>query len=263
MTVTILYPAVFGELSSPWSEEYFIAKKTGFSVATFEEDSFKIKSDISGHIIIYRGWMISFDDYKKLTDAVNKKNGSMLIPLSQYRKANSFSNWYSVLNRYSMESYFIRDFSKLEPLFLEHKQFFVKDDLKSLGSKKSIANTAEEAINIYEKIKSNRDFEIENNGICLRKVVSLENEERFFVLNGEILCEKEDNQERRKFVKQVAEKLSSKLNLAFLTVDVASSEGKNILVEVGGFQVSDIAKNGDVSLVEDFYVNLKHKLSLF
>ena len=146
-------------------------------------------------------------------------------------------------------------------LFSQTPCAYVKDDLKSLGGKKSIAGTAIEAIEIYEKIQKNRDFEIENNGVCLREVIEIHDEERFFALNGKILGTHNDK-DRLDLANQIADKLLKKLGLTFVSIDIGRTNFKNILVEVGGFQVSDISKEGDTDKIRECYELLKEKLRL-
>jgi len=255
--LTIIYPSIFNELTSPWDTEYNIAKELGINVCLFDEETLNIlKCDLTDQVIIYRGWMISIQDYIKLSENIKKKGGVMFIPSEQYKKANTFSNWYNLLNRYTMKSYFIKDFSKLDDYFNDGKEWFVKDDLKSLGGKKSIAKNSKQAIEIYNQIQENRDFKIENNGICLREVIDIYDEERFFALNGEILGIHLDK-DRLKLANQIAKKIFEKLNLVFISIDIGRSELKNILVEVGDFQISDINKEGDVKKIKECYSILK------
>ena len=187
----ILFTSVFGEVQSPWDQEYKLAKENGFRVSLVDEIDFKIKDDLSSCLVIYRGWMISFEQYSLLSDNISKKGGTPFISKDLFRKTNSFSTWYYRLPSYTMKSFFIKDDDKMidsvYKLFEENNSFFVKDNLKSLGDGKSIANSAEEALLIYSEIQTNRDFKIENNGLCLREVVVLDSEERFFVINGKIL----------------------------------------------------------------------------
>ena len=259
--LTILYPSLFGEMSSPWLEEHKIAKEASINVSLFDEDTLKIKENLDNQVIIYRGWMISISDYKKLSDSVNTNGGVMFISVEQYRKNNTFSNWYNLLSRYTMKSHFITDFFNLHEYFNDGQEWFVKDDLKSLGGKKSIASTPTEAIEIYDKIQDNRDFIIENNGICLREVIDIHDEERFFALNGEILGDHEDK-DRLDLANQIAEKLFRKLGLTFVSIDIGRTNLKNILVEIGGFQVSDISKEGNEDKIRECYEILKEKLLL-
>jgi len=253
--ITIIYPALFNELSEPWDAEYQIAENVGFNVYKFEEDTLAIKKDLSNQLIIYRGWMISLEDYKKLSENVESKGGIMFIPVEQFKKANSFSNWYNILQRYTMDSYFIKDFDELDKYFKDGEAFFVKDDLKSLGSKQSIAYSKDEAISIYNKIQENRDFILENNGICLREIIELDNEERFFAIDGKIIGIHTDN-DRLSLAEKVAKDIYKRLGLMAISIDIAHSNIKNVLVEVGGFQVSDMDKDGDLVKIEEFYTDL-------
>lgn len=65
--ITFIYPSLFDEIVSPWDDEYKTAKEIGFNVATFDEETFQIKSNLSDNLVIYRGWMISLEDYIKLS----------------------------------------------------------------------------------------------------------------------------------------------------------------------------------------------------
>ena len=253
--ITIIYPSLFGEVYSPWKEELEIAKEVGINTETFDETDFSIRSNLSDCLVIYRGWMISQKDYLLISKSVENKGGVMLIPQEQFRKANTFSCWYQLLERYTMTSNFVRDLDTLDDYFVDDYEWFVKDELKSLGSEKSIATSKDEAIDIYEKIKGHRDFEIENNGICLREVVDITDEERFFILNGKIIG-KHDNEKRISFVKNIADKLYTKLSLLFVVIDVGTVDDKNKLVEVGGFQVSDMSKEGDTETIKFIYESI-------
>lgn len=259
--ISIIFPSVFNELSEPWDAEYEIAKNLGFNVFTFDETTLKIKNDLKNQIVIYRGWMISTEDYETLSKNINDKGGIMFISNIQFKKANTFSNWYNILNRYTMESHFIRDFSELDNYFKDGKSWFVKDDLKSLGGINSIANSKKEAIKIYDKIQKNRDYVLEDNGICLREIYEITDEERFFALNGKILGEHIDK-DRLDLANKVASLLFKRLGLVFISIDIGRTNFKNILVEIGGFQVSDISKSGDLRKIEECYSILKEKITL-
>jgi len=259
--VVILFTSVFGELSSPWDIEYELAKKNGFDVALLDEIDLKINTDLSDALVIYRGWMISFEDYSVLYDNIIKNGGTPFISKELFRKTNSFSTWYFRLTKYTMKSFFVRDDEKkidtVYDLFEDNDSFFVKDNLKSLGDGRSIANSPEEALLIYSEIKENRDFKISDNGLCLREVVSLENEQRFFIVNGEILdIGLKYSNHRVKMVKNISKILLESLGIFSCTMDIASDGPKDILVEVGGFQVSDIDKSGDKIVIDSFYKSL-------
>lgn len=257
--ITIIYPSLFGEISSPWKEEYEIAKKIGLNVATFDEEEYTIKQNLLDKVVVYRGWMLSVENYKKLIKAVEKKKGAMLINEHQFKQINSFSSWYEKLEEYTIKSYFVQDFSELDALFEGEKSYFVKDQLKSLGSEKSIAHSKDEAIEIYNEIQKNRDFEIEDNGICLREVVSIEDEERFFVMDGHIISSSK-NQDRLMFVQNITNIILEDLQIVFASIDVAYCNGKNILVELGGLQVSDMNKEGDLEEIEMYYKQFKSSI---
>lgn len=263
--ITILFPSVFGELFSPWDVEYKIAKDLGFNVAKIDENDFIISGDLSDSLVVYRGWMLSFDSYTRMFDLIFKKNGTPFISKDIFRKTNSFSAWYFRLSKYTMKSFFIKDdkdmIDKTYSIFEENESFFVKDNLKSLGEGKSIANSAEEALLIYDEIKTNRDFLIQDNGVCLREITKLEKEQRFFIINGKILDIGINYSKRRlKMVEKISSVLLEKTGIYSCSIDIATSNNKEILVEVGGFQVSDIDKSGDSLVITSFYRSLLNEL---
>ena len=257
--ITVLFPALFGELSSPWDDEYELAKKVGFNVLKIDEETLNVKKDLSEQLVIYRGWMMSNECYSKLLTSVSNKGGEMITTLDNFRNANKFSFWYDRLSEFTMNSITTSDFSELDKLFKENKSFFIKDELKSLGDGKSIANSKEEAIEIYNKIKASRDFSIKDNQMCLREVISLDNEERFFTINGKVIGTHQ-NKERINFVEKIANIALNELGLSSISIDVASSNSEDILIEIGDFQVSDMNKDGNLEFIEQYFKILKNEL---
>jgi glutathione synthase/RimK-type ligase-like ATP-grasp enzyme len=57
-------------------------------------------------------------------------------------------------------------------------------------------------------------------------------------------------------VNKIASILYEKVGIFACSIDIANSNGKDLLVEVGGFQVSDIDKNGDKFIIDNFYKSL-------
>jgi hypothetical protein len=256
-----LFASVFGELASPWDLEFSSAKKAGFSVGLYDEVDFTTKANVEGKLVLFRGWMMSFEQYTVLCDNIASQKGTALIPPTLFQRTNSFSSWYYRLPKYTMKSFFVREdenmLSNIESLFANSSHFFIKDNLKSLGKTMSVASSPEDALLIYNNIKSNRDFEIKNNGVCLREVTEVVNKERFFILDGEIVSYGEHSSASRiALVRRVFDILLSKAGMFAFCIDIASSNGRDIVLEIGDFQVSDITKEGNAERVESFYLSL-------
>lgn len=228
-------------------DECFADEAQSLSSYGFETFSFSFEKaknlDLENKTIIYRGWMLSENEYSYLEDSVRDLGGEMLTNIQQYYQAHYIRNWYQQLSKYTPESVFI-DKNDLNNLSQVAKNtgwdhFFIKDYVKSLTTKRGSICTLSDINDIAEKINSLRGIE---GGICLRKVHNFktESEIRYFVFNGKLFSPNQT-------ISQLATHISQLVALPFYSIDIIiDEEGKEWLVEIGDGQVSSFKEPWDL-----------------
>ena len=136
--------------------------------------------------LIYRGWMISPDDYSLLVNAVRKTGADLWIDRDEYLRTHYLPNWYPLLQDLTPETYWFALDANLESELskLGWSKFFIKDYVKSLKTSiGSIINDPSEISTIVAEMSKFRGT-IEG-GICVRKVEEFinETEQRYFVIS--------------------------------------------------------------------------------
>ena len=225
-------------------------KKTG-ETPVFRRERFIGQFDSSNQFI-YRGWMLSNNEYDILESLIKNKNCTLLTNKDNYYQSHYLFNQYqnkdnvSGTSQYTPETVFSSEIDLDNTLNkLNWNSFFVKDYVKSLTTERgSIANSKDEVKEILSLIKYYRGS-IEG-GISLRKVEQfIENTEvRYFVLNGKVHSPNEKQHDILKNINKIHTQ-------PFFSVDVILDEnGKEWIVEIGDGQVSDL--KGKHWKTEDF-----------
>lgn len=125
-----------------YAEEYACAVTNGFQVYLFNLDAFietkKLKIDEAKQqtTMIYRGWMLSVDQYEALYNALLKKGYSLINTPEQYQHSHWLPSWYNLIDKYTAESVWsdgIPDEHVLNQLLakFDSKPLIVKDYVKS------------------------------------------------------------------------------------------------------------------------------------
>lgn len=222
-----------------------------FSPLDFDQGMFKPwPSLIPGNRVLYRGWMLKPEEYRRLHAAISTNDSVPLTNPDQYRTCHYLPGWYSLFHDYTPETIVASRDADFVSILKEHvwPAYFVKDYVKSLTTKRgSIALSANEVSEIVNLIEQFRG-EVEG-GVCIRKYEEFlqDTEERYFVLNGKAYGRNGDVPD---LVRQIAGHVLS----PFFSVDVAMrADGVLRLIELGDGQVSSLKKwsiENFVSMIE-------------
>jgi hypothetical protein len=192
-----------------------------------------------GSQLIYRGWMLSADDYLRLVDIVSNTGAEMWISLDEYLATHHLPNWYHLISDITPETYFFDVDEDLQSALFKigWSKFFIKDYVKSL--KTSIGSIDYRPSEISQVIAEMQKFRgtIEG-GFCVRQVEDFipETEQRYFVINGRSFAATPDAQ-----IPDLVEICVSRINSKFFAVDlIERSDGCQRIVEIGDGQVSGL-----------------------
>lgn len=246
-------PFSYKEVDDSYQEEYNLLKQEGFKVYLIDIDQLddsKIFPKYEGEDLLYRGWMLTKDNYDKLNQ---RFNNNLLVKPDDYLYSHHIVNWYEEIKEDTFLTYFT-DLENAGELFkkLNWDKAFVKDYVKSIKTGKgSIVDSVEDIQRIKEDMLKYKGF-IEG-GLVFRKVESFDkdSETRFFILNGVVNSPKEVPNE----MQALAEKISRQHNAFFYTVDIIKQEDNYKVIEIGDGQVSDM-----VGWNIDNFVRIFHQL---
>ncbi len=237
-----LNPLESKEADEPYQEEFSFLKSNGVDCSLFDFDAldfdeFRPKPKIfNGDVVLYRGWMLNPERYRKLVDLVKSKDAMPVTTYDKYLNCHHLPSWYDSCAEFTAESRFFADDENLTKNVeaLGWGAYFVKDFVKSNSTERgSIASSPEEVTEIVELIKKYRG-EIEG-GIAIRRVENYneETETRYFVFNGKAYSPEGK-------VPEIVLDIAQRIDAPFYSVDIIQRDnGVYRLVEVGDGQVSD------------------------
>jgi hypothetical protein len=241
----ILYPSDPLNAKAPdedYREEYEAVSTVGiacslFSLEDFQSGTFRPRPALDeGETVLYRGWMLTPDGYRALSQSVAARGANTWTSPEAYERCHYLPRWYELCKEFTPETIFLArdaDFSR-ELSGLNWPGYFVKDYVKSLTTARgSIARNPDEVSEIVALIERYRG-QVEG-GVCVRRLEALrpETEERFFVLAGE-------PHSRDGLVPGLVGAIAQVIDSPFYSVDVcASASGGLRLIELGDGQVSD------------------------
>ena len=226
-------------------EEWHTAQTLGQSCALFSLEDlklglFKPKPAITpGTSVLYRGWMLTPNEYAQLHAAITDKGGKPLVSPAQYRHAHYLPEWYAMCRDCTPETLVLPRESDFVAALAEHvwPAYFVKDYVKSLTTERgSIATSSEQVAQVVALLEHYRGG-IEG-GVCIRRFEhwQIASEERFFVLHGQAYA-------RDGKPPELAHTLAKRIDSPFFSMDlVLAQDGKMRLIEIGDGQVSDRKK---------------------
>jgi hypothetical protein len=228
------------EADEPYQDEFLKMKELGIECSLFDFDSLSFEfypspRIESGEVVLYRGWMLDKEKYKKLEQEVSQKGASMLTSSKDYMNAHHMINWYDILSDLTPMTVF-SERAEVEEVLKDNTwgKYFVKDQVKSNSNEKgSIANSKEEISEILDLIEMYRGS-IEGQ-VSLRMVEDFveESEERYFIFNKEVYSNSEEYPE-------ILNEINKRIGLPFYSVDlIKNTSGEVRLVEIGDGQVSD------------------------
>lgn len=241
----ILFPSdPFNKLvaDEPYVEEMQAAQAAGiacllFSLEDFQQGEFKVRPAlIEGEELLYRGWMLSPDEYAMLHKAIVTRGAVPISNPSQYRLCHHLPEWYSSCTEFTPSTVVVPKDADFEAAVagLSWSRYFVKDYVKSLTtSRGSAADTAGEIASVVALIEKFRGS-IEG-GVCIREFEELvpDTERRYFVWNGKAYASEGD-------APALVQAIAQRINSRFYSVDtVFSTQGRLRLIELGDGQVSD------------------------
>jgi hypothetical protein len=246
--VHFLYPADVLKPRQPdemYAPEAAAMRAAGFVVAVISLESLgsgqaKIAPAMAcGQKLVYRGWMLSPEEYETLASAVAAQGCELSTSPAQYRLAHYLPNWYPLLAEFTPETVVVPADADLEQLLrgLGWGRYFIKDYVKSLKtSVGSIVERPEDVAVVIAEMKKYRG-RIEG-GLCIRRVEAFlpETEQRHFVIGGQAYAAAEGVS-----TPAMVAACASRIQSPFFSVDVVRrADGVERIVEIGDGQVSDI-----------------------
>lgn len=246
-----------------YEDEYEKYKALGYLVYLInieDLDNSKIYPQLDENIkLIYRGWMLSEENYQKLEKATNNQ---LLINSKQYLYSHHLPNWYNEIADLTISSFITNEKDVLNDFnILDWKQAFIKDYVKSLKTGKgSIVYNIEDIQRALQDMKQYKGF-IEG-GIVLREVIDLQphTETRFFIFNGAVYSNEQiENNTLEQEKLNIAKEVAKKHDALFFSVDIAQDNtGKLWVIEIGDGQVSDYV-GWDLNKFANIFQNIPTK----
>jgi hypothetical protein len=189
--------------------------------------------------IIYRGWMVTPEEYQQVLDALEQEGAKAYTSLEQYTSTHYLPKWYPLLDDLTPETVILDPAADLIPVLTQigWPRYFIKDYVKSLKTAGgSVIDRPEEIERVVAEMLKYRG-RIEG-GLCVRRFEEFvpDSECRYFVVNGS--CYGSDP---RTEIPSIVQECTARLTSPFFSVDVAlNTDGRERIVEVGDGQVSDL-----------------------
>ena len=231
---TRLPDETYAEEHQEWSER---GRSTSvFSFESFLAGSFRPRPAFESEIpVVYRGWMLSPEQYTQLHQAVAAEGARLRTSPEAYEQCHYLPRWYPQLAEFTPETRF---FAETDPIASSLRESgwdscFLKDYVKSLGATGSVVRDLEQIPKVLTRMRKYRGT-IEG-GVCARRLESFlpDSEERYLVSDGRVFGR---NGPIPEVVRIAAERIAS----PFFTVDTAQRvDGTIRIIELGDGQVSD------------------------
>ncbi len=273
-------------------EEYNAAKKvTDVHLFSYQHlDRFKMPESLDERKkLIYHGWMMSGEHYKKFFDICAERGYDLVNTPEQYDGCHYFNNWYPVLEGLTPKSIMveptsvrammdavvayqtenncaviIKDYVKsLKHLW--HEACFIPQGADAFQVAKVIArfNSVKTGDNDFQgKLVVRQFVNLKKIGEHSKSKMPLTQEYRFFVLNGKLIHSSrywnegayDENLPPQEFVQSIADRITKSIGSNFFTIDVAQLEDNSwTCIEVGEGQVSAVPQQENIS---DFFTKL-------
>lgn len=244
--MNLLYPSSPLRNSQPdeqYASEVSAVRDAGFEVSLFSFEDFQNGQFRTRPIlastseILYRGWMLSAEEYLRLEDAVSRSGACLATSAAAYLSNHHLPNWYPQLVDLTPDTRIFPIDCDLaaELRALNWTEFFIKDYVKSLKtSVGSRISKPEQAVALVADMRRFRG-NIEG-GFCVRQVEKFlpNTEHRFFVVDGVPYAPAGD-------VPVIVHECVKRRQSRFYSVDVVQrDDGEFRIVEVGDGQVSDL-----------------------
>ena len=274
MVDLILFPSSFfsrENVDEDMQKEYDSVIVTGlFDVAIFgysqwfDENKLLLnKKFAKEQIAIYRGWMMSPEQYSNFYNLLLKKNIRLINNPNNYRLFHLFPNIYETLKEDTakMEIYPLHQQIDIEKLKKNFQKFMVKDYVKSVKGtdfpKFFDHNVEQKEFDRCMEIFYNYMGDLMTGGICIKEFLDLKyygkntNEYRVFYMNNKVATvTRNSNQENNtpQPPKYLIEKYKN-LDSPFYTIDYAElKDGSWKIIEAGDGGVSGLPDTQDYDL---------------
>jgi len=209
-----------------------------FSLEDFQGGDFRVAPALpSTADILYRGWMLSADEYERLVAGVSGAGARLAIDHAAYLASHHLPQWYATLADLTPETriYPLNCDLEAELRALSWPGFFIKDYVKSV--KTSVGSRITRPEQVGAVVSEMRRFRgVIEGGFCVRRIENFlpDTERRYFVLDGVPHAPTGD-------VPPIVHECAKRLRSRSYSVDIVQrADGQPRLVEVGDGQVSDL-----------------------
>lgn len=281
--MTILFPGRYmnyREVNEHMHDEYQTAEDTGlFNMILFNYDAWlngeKLRmtdqTDISNPVL-YRGWMLKPEEYKKLYGDLAHRGIHLLTNPEAYANMHLFPNVYPVIKEDTAEMMCFPDGKVDVEMVKQHfDRFMIKDSVKSTKGTEFPAffnqsvtqEEFDEKMNIFYKYRG----DLLTGSICVKEYLNLKrydgktNEFRVFYANGQIISVSRNSHQpgdTSELPLKLAEKYGN-MKSPYYTIDYAELEdGSWKIIEAGDGGVSGLSSGQDAVA---YYKSLYHALA--
>jgi hypothetical protein len=144
MELHLLYPSNPLRRNKPdevYGEEYAAALEAGFTVSLFSFEEF-LAGDFRARpslgpepTVLYRGWMLTPQNYTRLQSAIAGHGAKLLTTPEQYERCHYLPAWYAQLKEFTPMTHFFRESEDVAAQLraLSWTGCFLKDYVKSLS----------------------------------------------------------------------------------------------------------------------------------
>lgn len=209
-----------------------------FSLENFQGGEFRANPSIpSGASVLYRGWMLSAQEYESLVDAIVRADASPVTSAEAYLACHHLPNWYPRISDLTPETRIFPPECDLEAELraLAWPEYFIKDYVKSL--KTSVGSRISKPEQIAAVVADMKRFRgVIEGGFCVRRVENFlpDSERRYFIVDGVPHSPVGD-------VPTIVHDCAKRLSSRFYSIDVVQRTDSQLrVVEVGDGQVSDL-----------------------
>lgn len=276
----ILFPCQFGNINQvdeDYQKEYNSAIKNGFETLLFNFDDFtltnsklklnKILNLEEKVIILYRGWMLKFEDYERLYNSLLTLNLQLINNPIEYRNCHEFPYSYNNLKNYTPKCIYYKKDEKIDWNFIKENfsKFLIKDFVKSVKGfdfpiyfDNSYSNKQlDEFVKKFIQIRDN----MYTGGIVIKEFMEFDktdditHEFRGFYLNKQLFILYQNSENDNDFLPYQLAQQVPLLDSNFYTIDFAIlKDDIQIVIETGDGQVSGISNE---NMIDMFYKNLR------
>lgn len=281
--MTILFPGRYmnyREVNEDMYDEYQTAEDTGlFNMILFNYDAWlngeelrmTDQTDIS-NLVLYRGWMLKPEEYKKLYGDLAHRGIHLLTNPEAYANMHLFPNVYPMIKEDTAEMLCFPDGKIDVEMVKQHfNRFMIKDSVKSTKGTEFPAffdcSVTQEEFDEKMKIFYKYRGDLLTGSICVKEYLNLKrydgktNEFRVFYANGQIISVSRNSHQpgdTSELPLKLAEKYGNMKSPCY-TIDYAELEdGSWKIIEAGDGGVSGLSPGQDAVA---YYKSLYHALA--